>query len=64
MVCPEGYELKGEVDERARKEAKGSYVVCHDPAEGVPGVVLVVAEDEIGVSLCFSDHSLDLKERS
>ena len=37
LVCPEGYELEGEVHERATKEARGAYKVCHNPEEGVPG---------------------------
>lgn len=44
LVCPQGYELKGEVHERARKEAKGVYKVCHNPEEGVPGADVVYTD--------------------
>lgn len=44
LVCPVGYELTGEVDERARKEAKGKYTVCNDPGEGVPGADVVYTD--------------------
>ncbi|MCH8203899.1 MAG: ornithine carbamoyltransferase [Candidatus Hydrogenedentes bacterium] len=44
LVCPEGYELRGEADERARNEAKGDYKVCNDPEEGVPGADVVYTD--------------------
>lgn len=44
LVCPEGYELTGEVHERAMKEAKGEYRVCHNPEDGVPGADVVYTD--------------------
>ncbi len=44
LVCPEGYELQGEEDERARNAAKGEYTVCNDPKEGVPGADVVYTD--------------------
>ncbi len=44
LVCPKGYELEGEAHERARREAKGAYTVCNDPAEGVPGADVVYTD--------------------
>ena len=44
LVCPEGYELRGEAHERARNEAKGDYKVCNDPEEGVPGADVVYTD--------------------
>ena len=44
LVCPEGYELEGEVHERATKEARGAYKVCNNPEEGVPGADVVYTD--------------------
>ena len=35
LVCPEGYEPRDDVRQYAREHAKGSFRICHDPADGV-----------------------------
>lgn len=35
LVCPEGYEGDPEITRRAAKEAKGAFVITHDPADGL-----------------------------
>lgn len=44
LVCPEGYELNGDVRAFAEREAKGSFRICHEPEDGVAGADVVYTD--------------------
>lgn len=44
LVCPEGYELNGDVRAFVEREAKGSFRICHEPEDGVAGADVVYTD--------------------
>lgn len=44
LVCPEGFELNGDVHAHAQREAKGTYQITHDPESGVKGADVVYTD--------------------